>query len=223
MDLARAVRNIKRNCGFRQSGDAEIIECIQDAQELIETTYPVEPLPWFLLSERSSTTSPGEEERIFLPEDFMMEYEEDGLWLQLPDGGEKRLRKYDSDDLRAMTGRFSDAQEESWRTQYKFSYALTGEYFRIFPTPSDPFTFKMMYYKKQTVLDETDTSSTNNWLRYAPWILIGMAGEVYAHAIRDQPAMAFFQQKKGAALQSVTDFTISRQLSNRRMSMGETF
>lgn len=220
MNLTRAVGIIKRQCAFRQSGDADIIECIQDAQEQIETTYPVEPLPWFLLTERAVTSSVANEERIKVPTDFLLEYEEDGLWLQLPDGGEKLLRKYDADDLRENVARRTDTEIETLRVRYRYAYALTGDYFRIFPTPTEVFSFKLMYYQRQTVmLSGTDE---NRWLKYAPWILIGMAGEVYAHAVRDAVAMSYFQNKKAAALQAVTDHTISRQLANRRMAMGET-
>jgi len=220
MNLQRAVNIIKRQCGFRQTGDATIIEIIQDAQEQIETTYPVEPLPWFLLTERSSVSSPPDEERILLPTDFMLEYEEDALWLQLPDGGEKLLNKYDADDLRQTVSRMTTAELASNRTSFKFAYALTGDYFRIFPTPDLSYTYKMIYYQKQELMD--DGLDENRWLKYAPWVLIGMAGENYAHAIRDATAMQYFQQKKGSALQSITDHTLARQLANRRMAMGET-
>jgi len=220
MNLTRAIGVIKRQCGFRQEGDADIIECIQDAQEQIETTYPVEPLPWFLLTERSDTTSPPNDERLFLPSDFMMEWEEDGLWLQLPSGGEKLLKKYDADDLRVMTSRWTDSQIEDQRVRYNFSYALTGDYFRIFPMPLESFSYKMMYYQKQALMSAG--ADENRWLKYAPWVLIGMAGENYAHALRDGTAMQYFQQKKAGALESITNFTIARQLANRRSAMGET-
>jgi hypothetical protein len=220
MNLQRAVNIIKRQCGFRQEGDATIIEIIQDAQEQIETTYPVEPLPWFLLTERASVTSPANEERLLLPSDFICEHEEDALWLQLPSGGEKLLCKYDADDLRQVTSSMTSAEITSAIASFKFSYALTGDYFRIFPTPDTSYSYKMIYYQKQTVM--TLVTDENRWLKYAPWVLIGMAGENYAHAIRDATAMQYFQQKKGSALQSITDHTLARQLANRRMAMGET-
>lgn len=220
MNLQRAVNIIKRQCGFRPTGDATIIEVIQDSQEQIETTYPTEPLPWFLLTERATVTAVADEERLALPSDFILEYEEDALWLQLPDGGERLLKKYDADDLRAISSHMTPAELISNRTSFKFSYALTGDYFRIFPTPDLAYSYKMIYYQKQEVLSDPDTD--NRWLRYAPWVLIGMAGENYAHAIRDATAMSYFQQKKGAALEAVTNHTIARQIANRRMAMGET-
>ncbi len=222
MNLARAVRIIKRQCGFRTDGDSVIIECLQDAQEHFETTWPYTPLPWFLLSERSGTTGAADDERLLLPSDFIMEYEEDALWLQLPEGGEKPLRKYDADDLREVMVGYSDSQLDYQRTQYNYAYALTGTYFRIFPTPTIEFSYKMLYYQKDTVLDESDTSVTNLWLTHAPWVLIGSAGETYALAIRDSQAFGYFQQKKGAAIQALRDYTDSRQVANRRMAIGET-
>lgn len=220
MNLQRAVNIIKRQCGFRPTGDATIIEVIQDSQEQIETTYPIEPLPWFLLTERASVAAPANEERLLLPTDFILECEEDALWLQLPDGGERLLRKYDADDLRELTSHMTTAEMASNRTSFKFSYALTGDYFRIFPTPDLSYSYKMIYYQKQEVM--SDVSAENRWLKYAPWVLIGMAGENYAHAIRDATAMSYFQQKKGAALEAITNHTIARQIANRRMAMGET-
>lgn len=220
MNLQRAINIVKRQCGFRQVGDADIMDIFIDAQEQIETTYPVEPLPWFLLTERSDTTTLGEEERVLVPSDFMTEWEEDALWLQFSSGGEKALKKYDADDARAWVNRFSDANQTSMTTSGDYMYALTGDYFRLFPTPPDVLTLKMIYYQKQPAF--SSLTDEGRWLKYAPWVLIGMAGENYAHALRDAAAMDYFQKKKGAALQAITDFTINRQLTNRRMAMGET-
>ncbi len=222
MDLDRAVAIIKRDQGFRQSGDDVIIAAIQDAQEQMETSWPTEPLPWFLLSERSVSTSTDNDERLLVPDDFIMEYEEDALWLQLPDGGEKLMCKYDSDDLRQMTSRWTDAQLLSNQTSYKFHYALTGDYFRIFPTPpaGTTYDFKLLYYKRDTVL--VSGSDENKWLKYAPWVLIGSAGEETSMGLRDGQAYTHFQRKKSSAIEAITTFTISRSDANRRRAMGET-
>ncbi len=220
MKLSRAISNIKRGLGYRLAGDAGIIEAIEDAQEQMETTWTLQPIPWFLLSERSVATSPGEEERLLLPSDFIMEVEQDALWLQLEDGGEVALKKYDADDLRTMSQNYSATDLIDIERRGCFSYALTGDYFRIFPRPSAARTYKMMYYQRQPVV--TDPDSTNRWLTYAPWVLIGSAGEELAMGLRDGAAKQHFQQKKSAGIEALTVFTTERELANRRMAMGET-
>ena len=221
MNLERAIANIKRDMGYKQTGDSEIIDCIADAQEQLETSWPGElELPWFLLSERSSTSQLGNEERLLLPSDFILEFEGDALWLQLENGGERRLWKYDADDLRSQVSQYSDQALQHALQLSRFSYALTGDYFRIFPKPDTAQTYKMIYYQRQTVM--TDPSEENRWLKYAPWVLIGAAGAEMCMGARDREAKAHFEAKKAAALQSISTFTLERKYANRRMAMGET-
>jgi hypothetical protein len=221
MILSRAIAIIKRDMGYKQTGDSEIIDAIADAQEQLETSWPGElEMPWFLLSERSVATQAGEEERLLLPTDFIMEFEGDALWLQLEDGGEKRLWKYDADDLRQDVQRYSSTSLENQIELGRFSYALTGDYFRIFPTPTSVQSYKMIYYQRQEVM--TEGSEENRWLKYAPWVLIGAAGEEMSMGSRDAAAKQHFQNKKAAGLESISSFTLARKYANRRMAMGET-
>lgn len=221
MNLERAIKIIKRDLGYRQTGDSEIIDAIADAQEQLETSWPAElEMPWFLLSERSATSQAANEERLLLPSDFIMEFEGDALWLQLPDGGEKIVKKYDSDDLRNVTNTYSISQLEHNIELSRFSYALTGDYFRIFPTPTSIQNYKMIYYQRQEIMSEI--TEENRWLKYAPWVLIGSAGEEMAMGLRDGAGKQHFQGKKAAALESISTFTLARKYANRRMAMGET-
>jgi hypothetical protein len=221
MILSRAITNIQRGLGFRKAGDNEIINIIADAQEMLETITPTTPLPWFLLTERASTSSVAEEERIQIPSDFIQEAEDTTIWLVRPDGeGEVPLRKYTEQDLRVLMQEYGGYSQENDVERYRYNYALTGEYYRIFPAPRDVYTFKHMYYQRQTVM--TDPNETNNWLRYAPWVLIGSAGEELALGLRDTIALQYFQGKKAAAMAAMTQFTVNRDVANRRMAMGET-
>lgn len=221
MNLERAINNIKRGLGFSATDSQKIIDAIADAQEQFETSWPGElEMPWFLLSERATTSQVGSEERLLLPSDFIMEFEGDALWLQLENGGEKRLWKYDSDDLRSRTSQYTETQYQSEVDSCNFAYALTGDYFRIFPTPDSVQNYKMIYYQRQPVM--TELTDENRWLKYAPWVIIGSAGEEIALAMRDATARGHFQNKKASALQSISTFTLERKYANRRMAMGET-
>ena len=56
------------------------------------------------------------------------------------------------------------------------AYALDNRYYRIFPTPDASYKLKHIYYKQDTSLS---TNIENQWLKYAPFLMIGVAGQNY--------------------------------------------
>lgn len=221
MNKGRAIALIQQVMGFRSGLDATIDTNLDDAQEQIETNWVWGDLPWFMLSERSVASAIGEEERLTVPTDFVQEYEEDGLWLQLTNGGERILHKYDTDDLREAYqqstnyGELQPVPVESPRW-----YSLTGDYFRLFPKPPTTVQVKMMYYRRLALA--VGTTGTNAWYRESPKILMGIAGEQVSAGARDEKAYAIFSQWKTGAIEALMLRIMERKLANRRMAMGET-
>jgi hypothetical protein len=215
-----AVAEIKRYMGFRTDLDDDALELLQLGQDHLEHNWISRPLPWFLLSERATTSTVTDEERVQVPSAFIEEYEDDGLWFIDENGGEHLLTKYDADDLRKLQQeRTSYNTVEPSTPERPISYAITGDYWRLFPAPTGVYTLSQMYYQKDATiaLDEE-----NRWLKYAPYVLIGWAGERLASAARDGDALGVFGPMKSAAIAALDVQTRERKLTNRRMAMGET-
>ena len=211
MDRDSAVSRVKRNLAFKTgtSLDTDIIEALQDAQVELEKGTT---LPWFLESEVSSISTVDGEERVKLPGDFIREWEDDPLWYYNGDADEAAdkwtpLAKDDLEELRRIYP--GEGAPEA--------YQLDIKYFRIFPTPDDEYTLKMIYYKHDTVL----TSNVENlWLEHFPWLLIGKAGVTIAAALRDKDAVGVFAVLEQDNYTAMVNDTEARRHASRRYIMG---
>lgn len=181
MTRDEAIAQIQILLGFRTDQSANIITCMKTAQVLLESN-PIKP--WFLLSEKTTRITTVDEPRLSLPDDFLMEHEENGL-MYVPDDTDEDLvllRKELKDVLDKNYGRDSGAPE---------AYTLDGNYFRIYPVPDDVYTLEMFYYQQDDVLD---SNIENGWLKYAPYLLMGEAGQLIAQGLRDAKAETIFKE-----------------------------
>ncbi len=213
MTRDEAVSRIQLKLGFRSDQAVNIQNALQDKQRLVEQRPE---LPWWLVTEVSSISTVVAEERVQLPTDFLREYED-------PAGG---------DQLWYFNGSAADV-EDVWRVLVKHDmetlrdaypgtgsprvYALTGDYFRIGPTPDAIYTLKMMYYKQDTVLT---SNIENGWLKHFPEILIGRAGVELGEPLRDAQAIEFFRNQYLIAEDMLDRAIESRAHVNRRYIMG---
>ncbi len=180
-DIARA--RIQQTLGFRSDKETEIVAALQDAQVMLERGAT---LPWFLLSEVASISTSDGEERVAIPTDFLREWEDDPLWyFKAGTGGDADTwTELAKDDLALLRSRYSGEGTP-------VAYALDVRYFRIFPTPDDTYTLKMMYFKKDAILT---TNIENQWLEFFPYLVIGEAGILLSAGLRDANALAVFQK-----------------------------
>lgn len=194
--------------GFRTGLNSTIIRHLKLAQQTLEEGPT---LPWFLLSEDSYTTTVADEERILVPSDMLAE-EDDVVLKYVPADTTEEEVDLIKDEYDVLRKNFRGA--EAGPPEY---YALVGKYFRIFPTPDDTYTLRMIYYKKADLLD---SNIENVWLANAPKVLMGSAGQTVAAAIRDVVAAAEFSrwEKEGRILmsQKKTD----REMANRELQVG---
>lgn len=163
-------------------------------------------LPWFLESERSTGTEDITATKIALPDDFIREIEEHGMWFVASDGTEYPMRKMDYQD---MIMRF-----DSTGTRCQ-AYALMGDYFYPRPIPDVGSTFQIrtLYYKKDVDLA---TNVENEWLKNVPELLIASAGRILsAHYTGDKNLAAAFSLEEKEAWQELVVANQARKDANR--------
>lgn len=211
MTRDEAVAMIKLQLGFRSNQDDNIITCLKTAQIQLEL-QPVKP--WFLVSEDSFKRVGVSEQRVPLPSDFLQEHE-DGCLYYVPDdadGPEDHVLLY-KDDYDVLKGNF--VNEPTGPPQ---AYSILGKYFRVFPVPDEQYMIRMTYYKQDTVLS---TNVENGWLKYAPLLLMGKAGQMIAGGpLRDAEAMKVFQGWEAQGSLSLSGQETARNVTNHSRQVG---
>lgn len=177
-----------------------IVTELQAAQQRAEMHAP---LPWFLLTESTYTTTTIDDERVELPSDFLREAEEDAFWIEDEDGNDVLLRK---DDYYAIKQRWPDSGRPR-------RYALVGRYLRLRPLPDAAYTVRMIYYGKDALLT---TDVENKWLEHAPEVLIAEAGYIIAaRYVRNDAAAQEFKMDLARAWKEVEIMNQARLDANR--------
>lgn len=207
MTRNEAVAFIKQVLGYRTSGDDQIVTNLQQQQIKLELS-PTKP--WFLLSELSIRPTVAEETRLPIPTDFLQEYEEGCLFYLDEDEELVKLKKDEYDVLQ-----LNYKEEEPGPPQ---AYALTGGYFRLFPTPDDIYTIKMLYYKKAATL--ASGTGTNEWLTHVPELLCAKAGIIMAMSLRDYEAKKLFSEMVAENMMLLENQNEARKHDNFDMQIG---
>ena len=195
---------------YRSDLESKIIAELKNAQLELEEELISDP-PWFLLSEVAETTGQVGKERLPLPDDFLLEYDEGTLWVY-------DITETDDPWIELKKGRHDKLKEEYVGTGRPIRYAIVGEYFRVFPTPDKAYVYRMLYYKRQEVLD---TNIENNWLKYSPWLIGGKAGFNLAHNLEHERNQAFFEGKYTESYLSLEKKARAREEANMEESMDD--
>lgn len=213
-----AVSDMQRQLGFRSDLAAECLTELQNAQVRYESGVKIMGstgsfLPWFLLTEVASVTTVASEERVPLPADFIREEEDDALWRfnPLTTDVTAQWTELQKDELAFLRG-------DQPGTGTPLKYCLLGVYWRLKPTPDTTYTLKAMYKAKDTVIA---SGTTNKWLTYCPFLLIGGAGYRIAAAARDQQAMGIFAALEQDEIVKLFAQHEARGHVNRRYAMGD--
>lgn len=217
MTRDEAVIEMQNILGYTSIQSNECQRALRNAQVRLEAG-PIRP--WFLKEDRAYTTTTIDESRILLPSDFLEEDEDSALWYSPTDGTQdQEIVKDDVDFLIKNQATIAGLDEDDIPIPGipKF-YSISGPYFRLFPTPDAVYRIRMIYFKKDTVLD---TNIENNWMKYAPWLMIGEAGLPLSVSSRDKVAQAEFgrlRQTMGLVLNTETE---ARLHANRNYVMGD--
>lgn len=183
MTRDEAVAEIQRVLGYRGDKAAEATTLLQYMQQEMENSPD---LPWFLREETTSLVSIASNERMAFPTGFLKEWQEDGLYVQsISTSGyviwtplEKDMPSYLRQTL----------QDQAPSVPKGYNRDFNG--YILFPTPDAIYTFRQIYYKADALLAAGNTE--NKWLKYLPYLLIGLAGARIAGATRDKEASATF-------------------------------
>lgn len=206
MNRDAAVGWVQHNLGRRTDLVTECQNALIAAQVALEGE---DFLPWFLRTEVATATTTAGEERVAAPDDFIREWEEDALYILDSDSEWVRLTKNELGALRdAYKGVAAD---------FPVDYALDGFYFRLFPTPDDIYTLKMIFYAHDTALS---TNIENKWLKYAPWMVIGRAVTIMAPGLRDKVAQAEGPRIEAEAKNRLVRSSEALDHTSRRYQMG---
>lgn len=176
--------------------------------------------PWFLKEDRAFTFTIPLESRVQLPSDFLEEDEDSALWYAPADGSlDQEIVKDDLDFLVKNQGNIAaDPTTLVPIPGVPQFYAISGNYFRLFPTPDAVYKIRMIYYKQDALLT---SNIENGWLKYAPWLVIGEAGIVLAVSARDKVAQAEFARLRSSGGLTLNTQTEARLHANRNYVMGD--
>lgn len=216
MTRDEAVSHIQMQMGFRTSLSSSIILQLQLAQTTLESNPT---LPWFLVSEDSYVRTEVDEDRIPLPTDFLLETDA-AVLRYVPDDITATNPEVDlvKDEYDVLRKNYLDSTTGTIQVGAPQAYCILGGYFRIFPTPDDDYLLRMIYYAED---DALDTNVENQWLKYIPKLLMGVAGkQMSGGPLRDKEAWSVFDtwEREGRAL--LTAKLIVRELENRSLQVG---
>lgn len=181
------------------------------AQDKIENA--MELLPWFLLSEDVTATITADERRVSLPSGFIMEHEESVVLLENEDGTWDEIEKGIYDELINKHGYDATAELPE-------EYALVGTYLHLFPIPTVERRIRMskVYLRDD---DITDAATANQWLTWAPDLIIGEAGTVVAgQYVKDMEQATIFAAQAARGRADLDKAITAREEANLSRRMG---
>jgi len=210
MTRDEAVALMQIQLGFRSDQSANIILHLKLAQTMLEKS-PTKP--WFLIAAEDTLVTVADDQKITVPTDFLQEAEQ-GVLRFVPDDADS------PDDEVDLVKDSYDVLRKNFRTTASGepqAYALFGGYFYIFPVPDDVYTLHLIRYGQDTVLS---TNVENNWLKYAPKLLMGSAGKELAAALRDSNAMEIFARWESEDRILTFSQEIAREQANSDAQVG---
>jgi hypothetical protein len=215
MTRDEAVAIIHQQLGFRSDLSSQIVTHMKLAQQQLE----LEPnKPWFLTSETLTTTTNLNDARVSIPSNMLEEYDNGALFYVPSDGDDAgKLIELKKDELDVLAKNFKDYTADPVVGAYPQAYALRGSYFVLFPTPDDYYTLKIVIYKQDTILT---SNVENNWLKYAPLVLIGKTLKMIATAPRDQVAKTTGQEWEREGRLALLASEETRDLANQELQIG---
>ncbi len=174
-------------------------------------------LMWFLLTESAQTTTTADEERVPLPSDFLMEWEEGAVYITTDAGDIVEMRKDDWD-------RIKDRITGSGQPEY---YAIGGDYFFLRKIPDKAYTITMRYYAQQASLAGTygETGGgniENTWLKHAADWLMAETGIIIARQYLQSKEMLelFVGQRQEAKARLIAKDTAIKETNIQRFMEG---
>ncbi len=215
MDFDTAVSLCKgRLSNFQSTLIDQTIKDEMNAAQFRLEQEPLDPMPWFLLTESATIQNVAEEPRIALPSDFILEWEEGALEWKLTTAAASAYKVVGKEDYDYLKKTYTDA------TGTPEGYSLAGLYFLIVPAPAAIYDWRMRYYAHQAI--NVNGTDENLWLKHAGEWLIAETGHFIAEAyLNNKNAMAFFDKQRIRQRDHIANLTLAMLEANRERMMGE--
>lgn len=227
MNYDVAVTEIQQIVGWRSDKAAEIGNALKYAQaqrEMAGMTFP-----WFLRQTKPVTTVIGTQSYT-LPAGYIQDSEERDGNLFIYTGGTSKtrtvfLKKMSFKDLQEKffgvwpdndSATASD-QSDTIPSGIPTFYALDDTQVFFYPTPDAVYTVNWKAWYADTA---PTAGQTNQWLTFAPWVLIGEAATKIAADLENASAVTKAQAILSRANDDLFRATIHRQEAGRKRSMG---
>ncbi len=212
---ADSIMQLALNQAGNRAEDSALLVAAESELNLIIYQLEEGPDPyWFLLSEWSDANTVANEARLSLPDDFLLEDENSHLYLTNAAGTQVQLVKDDSDALKNKYLNATASQPKH--------YAVTGEYFELFPPPDlATYVLSMRYFQK--AVDFTASIRTNVWTVNAADLLVPMLGQVMIKGYLQENNASSERMviAEGRAKQRLRAKHVAREMVNENLSMGD--
>jgi len=204
MTRDEAVDEIRAGLGFRSDMQATIISRLKQSQRELEGG---KSLPWFIVNEDSPIELIAGQSEYTLSDHFIQEADDLGFQniAQNIEGDIYHVKKWEYDKSIATFGFEA--------TGYPRVYTIRNFTLKFFPTPDIDYSYRWSFYQKQTTLED---NVENQWLKFVPDLLIGMAGGYVAANLRDEQAIAYFQP-----IRQNWEAWLIKQIAQRQVAVNE--
>jgi len=174
-------------------------------------------LPWFCITENQTVSTTADEERVPVPTDFLMEDDNQALWIVNENGKDLELKKDDLDVIKARTADTETDDSDTGQPEY---YDLVGDYFILRPIPDDVYTLRLRCMSRLATL--SSDSSENGWTTHATDVLIYETCAVMAREyLKDTESAEGFEARAKQAWDRLYRKHIAREEAGRMRQQGE--
>lgn len=227
MQFDQAIAEVQQICGWRTNKVTEITNALKYAQtqrEMAGATFP-----WFLKQTKTITTVIGTQ-NYALPTGYIQDSEERDGNLFYYTGGTANsrttfLKKMSFQDMQNKffgvwpsndSSEISDTSDTVPPGVPTF-YTLDDTTVYFYPTPDNVYTLNWHAWFADAA---PATGQTNQWLTYAPWVLIGEAAQKISSDLDYAGGVSKAQAVLARANNDLFISTIHRQEAGRKRSMG---
>lgn len=210
MDRDDAVALISQRLGNRGTSlNTQIVLELQQAQRVYEL-WP--ELPWFLSVKNTDLSTSIGDNTVTLPSTFIMVDEDKAFFITDTEGDQRRLTKNEHSEATGVDwlGRADATIPEQYDIQAFELY--------LYPKPDAVYALELNYFAQDASL--SSGSIENEWLKYAPDVLISEAGLQIARFNQFEIAMQAFTQDRTTAVARMQRQTVARRESDRNALMG---
>ena len=207
------IETIKNRLGQRTDLDTFITTEL-DLQQETALQRNGRIVPWFLESEVYTHSTTASDEKLALPTGFVAEKEDGGLFLYQSGEDEPytKLIKCDYDDAVLEYGDTVGVPKV---------YSLSGIYIRVRPIPDAVYSLKQIYFLEDTLPSVVALGSYNNWMRYAPDVMIAqLCVQLATFYIQDFNLAALQEKALTAAWDRIFVETEAQKHNARYYQMG---